>query len=72
MSRFPLSSDSGMVVLSGHNCSRCTQLKDQLTKKQIQFVEYNVHDDVEAADYMRSLGLRSLPVLFNNGKQVKV
>ncbi len=68
MSNFNLSPDSGLVVFSGNDCGKCESLKLQLNTKKVPFTEYNVHDNADAAEFLRSKGYRGIPVVFLNGK----
>ena len=70
MSNFIL--PKGMVVFLGKCCSMCESLKRQLDSKSKTYVEFNVHENADAAEYLRGLGLRGLPVVFIDGKQARL
>lgn len=72
MSKFTLSNDSGFVVFSGNGCSKCTSLKNKLNASKVEFTEYNVHENSDAADFLRSKGLLGIPVVFINGQHAQL
>jgi len=69
---FSLAPDSGLVVFTGNGCQKCDTLKTQFKTKQVPFTEYNVHDNADAAEFLKSRGYRGIPVIFLNGQPAKL
>lgn len=61
-----------VIVYSGHSCPYCVRAKQLLTRKGVEFVEYNVHDDAARRDEMLALsgGRRTIPQIFVGGTHV--
>jgi glutaredoxin len=56
------------------SCRYTQEMREWLEFKGTDFVEYDVEDDLEARDRMRSLasGQRTVPILVEDGKVVQV
>lgn len=61
-----------VTVYSGHSCPYCVRAKQLLTRKGVDFTEYNVHDDPARRDEMLALsgGRRTIPQIFIGGMHV--
>lgn len=63
-----------IVMLTGNGCPACTMLKNRLDNEGLMdgMVVMNVHENSSAQSMMRSLGLRSVPVLVKNGTETLI
>lgn len=52
-----------VIVYSKPACIQCTQTKNRLKSKGIDFVEKNISEDSEAANEFFSYGVRSVPLV---------
>lgn len=58
---------SRVVIYTKKSCPECERLKAWLRNSQIEYSEINIEEDNEALDYIKSLGLMSLPQVFIDG-----
>lgn len=61
-----------LVVYTGDNCPKCSELKDVLKAKEISYNEVNVRQDAEAHKFLVSQGFRSIPQMFLDGVHVSL
>ena len=63
---------SGVVIYTGHLCGYCSQAKNLLKSKNIDFEEINIHDQYEKKEEMIKLsgGRMSVPQIFCHGKHL--
>lgn len=52
-----------VVVYTKNNCQRCRMTKRRLTAKGVDFDEVNVEGEPYAADRLRDMGFREMPVV---------
>jgi glutaredoxin 3 len=57
-----------LTIYSKNNCPHCTQAKNLLKSKNIQFEEIKVDEVPEARQFMLGAGHRSVPQIYHNGK----
>lgn len=57
-----------LTIYSKTVCPYCVNAKNYLKSKNINFREVNIEEDVEAREFITSLGLRTVPQIFLNGK----
>ena len=55
-------------VYSTENCPKCSEIKRFLKTKSVEFVDYNVPDDVSVEEFMEQTGQLSVPVVYIDGK----
>jgi glutaredoxin-like protein NrdH len=56
-----------VVVYTKNNCQRCRMTKRSLTAKGVDFDEVNVEDEPSAADRLRDMGFREMPIVDETG-----
>ena len=56
-----------ITVYSRANCAFCTQAKNLLTNKGIDFKEVKIDEDSDAKDFILSKGHRTVPQLYRDG-----
>ena len=63
---------SGVVIYTGHLCGYCSQAKNLLKSKNIDFEEINIHDQYDKKEEMIKLsgGRTSVPQVFCYGKHI--
>lgn len=52
---------SKIIVYSAPNCFKCTQLKNKLVQKSVEFEEINVRENVEVVEKLRLAKLHGFP-----------
>jgi glutaredoxin len=57
-----------ITVYSKNNCPFCTQAKNLLTRKGVQFEEINIDIDANAKRFIISEGHRTVPQIYQDGK----
>lgn len=57
-----------ITVYSKNNCPFCTQAKNLLTRKGVQFEEINIDLDADAKRFIISEGHRTVPQIYSDGK----
>lgn len=57
-------------IYTKNNCIQCKQSKLWLQNHGLDYNEMNVDDDLDAYNYLMANNLRTLPVVFNNGKLI--
>lgn len=57
-----------ITVYSKNNCPFCTQAKNLLTRKGVQFEEINIDIDANAKRFIISEGHRTVPQIYSDGK----
>lgn len=63
---------AGLVVFSAPSCPKCDVTKRQLKEQNRTFTEINIREVADAADLLRSMGFRSLPVIFEDGNHITI
>lgn len=63
---------SGVVIYTGNLCGYCSQAKNLLRSKNIDFEEINIHDQYDKKEEMIKLsgGRVSVPQIFCYGKHI--
>ncbi len=56
-----------ITVYSKNNCPFCTQAKNLLTRKGVQFEEINIDLDANAKRFIISEGHRTVPQIYQDG-----
>lgn len=59
-------------LYSAHSCTYCLRVKEFLTERQVEYVEYNVEDDAEAMDRMMELSQHTTVPTIVVGEEVVV
>lgn len=54
-----------IIVYSSPSCPKCKMLKMELTKKGVEYIDYNVEDHLEE---VQKLGITSAPSMLIEGK----
>ena len=57
-----------ITVYSKNNCPFCTQAKNLLSRKGVQFEEINIDIDASAKRFIISEGHRTVPQIYQDGK----
>ena len=57
-----------ITVYSKNNCPFCTQAKNLLSRKGVQFEEINIDIDAGAKRFIISEGHRTVPQIYQDGK----
>ena len=57
-----------ITVYSKNNCPFCTQAKNLLSRKGVQFEEINIDIDPNAKRFIISEGHRTVPQIYQDGK----
>jgi glutaredoxin len=57
-----------ITVYSKNNCPFCTQAKNLLTRKGVQFEEINIDLDTDAKRFIISEGHRTVPQIYQDGR----
>lgn len=57
-----------ITVYSKNNCPFCTQAKNLLSRKGVQFEEINIDIDANAKRFIISEGHRTVPQIYQDGK----
>ena len=57
-----------ITVYSKNNCPFCTQAKNLLSRKGVQFEEINIDIDADAKRFIISEGHRTVPQIYSDGK----
>ena len=56
-----------ITVYSKNNCAFCTQAKNLLKSKGIDYTEVKIDEDAEAKDFVLSQGHRTVPQIYKDG-----
>jgi glutaredoxin len=57
-----------VIVYSKNNCPYCVQAKNQLKNAEVDFIEVNIEEDLEARDFIIGQGHRTMPQIYKDGK----
>ena len=57
-----------ITVYSKNNCAFCTQAKNLLKSKGVEYVEVKIDEDAEAKDFVLEQGHRTVPQIYQDGK----
>ncbi len=57
-----------ITVYSKNNCPYCTQAKNLLKLKGVEFKEINIEESPGARDFIVSEGHRAVPQIYQDGK----
>ena len=57
-----------LTIYSKNFCPHCVSAKHYLKTKNIPFREVNIEQDADAREFITSMGLRTVPQIFLNGK----
>lgn len=64
----PTNTDPAIILYSRPNCVQCVATERALASKALAYSKINIDEDQEAADMIRSTGLKTLPVVTYNGQ----
>jgi len=56
-----------ITVYSKNNCAFCTQAKNLLKSKGIEYTEVKIDEDAEAKDFVLAQGHRTVPQIYKDG-----
>jgi glutaredoxin 3 len=56
-----------ITVYSKNNCAFCTQAKNLLKSKGVEYVEVKIDEDAEAKDFVLEQGHRTVPQIYKDG-----
>ena len=56
-----------ITVYSRANCAFCTQAKNLLKSKGVEYVEVKIDEDAEAKDFVLEQGHRTVPQIYKDG-----
>lgn len=59
---------SNVIVYSKNNCPYCVMAKNTLKNADVEFIEVNIEEDVEARDFIIGQGHRTMPQIYKDGK----
>ncbi len=59
-----------VIVYSKNMCGYCTQAKNWLKNKGIEYTEINIEEKSEAREYIISEGHRTMPQIYIDGKSM--
>jgi thioredoxin reductase (NADPH) len=62
--------DKKVVVYSSVGCVACSEVKNLLTRKGVEFTERNIVEDEKALDELSELGALTTPVTLIDGEMV--
>jgi glutaredoxin 3 len=54
-----------LTIYSKNNCSYCTQAKDLLTRRNVEFTEVKIDEDATARAFIVGEGHRTVPQIYN-------
>lgn len=57
-----------LTIYSKNNCPFCTQAKNLLTQRGVEFSEIKIDEVPEARDFVLSEGHRTVPQIYKDGK----
>lgn len=57
-------------IYTKNNCMQCKMTKNWLRDKGLTYHEINVDDDLSALEYLISVDLRTLPVVFKDDEVI--
>lgn len=59
-----------VIVYSKNMCGYCTQAKNWLKNKGIEYTEINIEEKPESREYIISEGHRTMPQIYIDGKSM--
>lgn len=57
-------------LYSSNTCGYCNMAKDYFNEKNIEYVEYNISEDIKARKNLMKMGYMSVPVIVIDGNEV--
>ena len=57
-------------IFTSESCGFCHEAKDFLKENNIEFIEHNISEDLEAKRILIKKGFRSVPVININGTDI--
>jgi len=67
-----MNADQTLFVYSQGNCPACVSLKERLMAANTDFNEVRIDKDPAGLQFLKDKGIRTVPVMFRDGVQVKV
>ena len=59
-----------IVVYTSNTCPYCTQVKNYLSEKGVEYTEKNIQTSKEARDELMQMGHMGVPVLVSDGQEI--
>ena len=59
-----------VIIYTSNTCPYCTQVKNYLSEKGIEYTEKNIQTNKEARDELMKMGHMGVPVLVYDGQEI--
>lgn len=70
-SEFGVEDKTPLVIYTASWCKVCAQLKEELSKRQLNYREYDINADTNSKELLAKHGIRSIPVIFYKNRMTE-